>query len=68
MDPQAHHKAERIEDDIVAEDENGLIDGYTREELDAMLDEAEASGMAEEPWEDFIEKLNLKYFGKAKLG
>ena len=62
MDPRTHHNSERIEDDIVAEDEKGLIDGYTREELDAMLDEAEASGMAEGTLDDIFNDLFIKHF------
>ncbi len=68
MDPQARHDVELNEEDIVTEDEHGLIDGYTREELMALLQEAEDSGPSDKSWDELITELNLKYFGKEKLG
>lgn len=53
--------------DQIAENDQTLDGGYSREELMALLQEGLDSGPSDKSWDDLIRELNVQHFGKDRL-
>lgn len=62
MDPHASTGGNRT-----VADETELDDGYSREELMALLQGGLDSGLSERSWDEIIRDLNVQHFGKEKI-
>lgn len=67
MDPVARQTDDEKAEILDLMDEDGLLGGYSKEALLAMLDQADASGDSDRSWEQLIRDLNLQHFGRDRV-